>query len=152
MVERTLEITRRLEDMAKDGTLDQGIAILNLPSANYCEKRAERIYADGALQQSCQGCVTQHIKTRNQLGIDAIKGAIDYFAQHYDTRFITINGRGDPFHPRLKEDNLEKIRYAHEQHSIQAYVFTAGNNLDDRTCQILAEHEANVMISLYGNA
>ena len=46
---------------------------------------------------------------------------------------------------------MEKIRYAHEQHGIQAYVFTAGNNLDEITCQTLVNSEANIMISLFGN-
>lgn len=151
MVEKKLEITKKLEDLAQEGTLDRGIAILNLPSANYCEKRAERIYVNGKLQQSCFGCVTQSIKSSDYLGIEDIKRVIDFFAEQYRTRFITINGRGDPFNPKLREDNLEKIRYAHERYGIQAYVFTAGNNLDERTCQSLAENEANVMISLFGN-
>lgn len=151
MVERKLEITKKLEDLAQEGFLDSGIAILNLPSANYCEKRAERIYVGGKLQQSCFGCVTQGIKSKDYLGIDRIKEIIDFFAKQYATKFITINGRGDPFHPRLKGDNLEKICYAHSQHGMQAYVFTAGNNLDERTCQTLADSEANIMISLFGN-
>ncbi len=153
---KKLEITKKLEDLAQEGTLDSGIAILNLPSANYCEKRAERIYVGGnyvggKLQQSCFGCVTQGIKSADYLGIEEIKRVLDVFAEQYGTRFITINGRGDPFHPRLKDGNLEKIRYAHGQHGIQAYVFTAGNNLDKRTCQTLADSEANIMISLFGN-
>ncbi|HLC88922.1 MAG TPA: hypothetical protein VJG49_02715 [Candidatus Nanoarchaeia archaeon] len=151
MVERKLEITKKLEDLAKEGTLDSGIAILNLPSANYCEKRAEKIYVDGRLQQSCFGCVTQGTKSGDNLGIDELKKIIDFFAGQHSTRFITINGRGDPFNPKLRENTLEKISYAHEKYEIQAYVFTAGNNLDERTCQILADNEANVMISLFGN-
>lgn len=151
MVERKLEITEKLENLAQEGALDEGIAILNLPSANYCEKRAERIYVDGRLQQSCFGCVTQSIKLGDYLGIGGIKKVVGFFVEHYETRFITVNGRGDPFHPRLKEDNLEKIHCAHERYGIQAYIFTAGNNLDERTCQALAENEANVMISLFGN-
>lgn len=151
MVEKKLEITRKLEKLAEEGTLDSRIAILNLPSANYCEKRAERIVVDGRLQQSCFGCVTQAIKSGDCLGIDDVKKIIDYFAEQHGTRIITINGRGDPLHPRLSEDNLEKIRYARNRHGIQVYVFTAGNNLDERTCQFLADAETNVMISLFGN-
>lgn len=150
-MERKLEITKKLEDMAEEGVLDSSVAMLNLPSANYCEKRAERVFVDEKLQQSCYGCVTQGIKSKDVLDIDEVKRVIDFFAENYGTRFITINGRGDPFNPRLSEDNLEKIRYAHDQWGIQAYVFTAGNNLDERTCQILADNEANVMISLFGN-
>lgn len=150
-MERKLEITKKLEDMAREGVLDSSVAMLNFPSANYCEKRAEKVYVDGGLQQSCYGCVTQGIKSKDIIDIDEVKRVIDFFAENYGTKFITINGRGDPFNPRLSEDNLEKIRYAHDQWGIQAYVFTAGNNLDDRTCQILAENEANVMISLFGN-
>lgn len=151
MAERKLEITKKLEDLAKEGALDSGVAILNLPGANHCEKRAERICVEGRLQQSCLGCVTQEIESKDSLGIDDIKNVIDFFAEHYGTRFITINGRGDPFNPRLKEDTLEKIHYATERYGIQAYVFTAGNNLDERTCQLLADYETNVMISLFGN-
>ena len=151
MVERKLEITKKLEDLAQEGILDRSIAILNLPSANYCEKRAERVEVEGRLQQSCLGCVTQGIKSSSYLGIAEIKRIIVFFAERYGTQFITINGRGDPFNPQLKEDNLEKIRYAREKYGIRGYVFTAGNSLDERTCLALAENEANVMISLYGN-
>jgi len=151
MVERKLEITKKLEALAQTGALDSSIAILNLPSANYCEKRAERIYIGQKLQQSCFGCVTQRIISNSCLKIEEIKIIIDFFIQKYGTQFITINGRGDPFHPRLKEDNLEKIRYAYSQYGVQAYVFTAGDNLDEKTCQTLADCEANIMISLFGN-
>ncbi len=151
MVEKKLEIIKILEDLAREGTLDSGITILNLPSANYCEKRAEMIYISDQLQQSCSRCVTQSIRSGEYLGIEDIKKIIDFFAEQYKTRFITINGRGDPFHLKLREDNLEKIRYAYERYGIRAYVFTAGNNLDQITCQTLAENEANVMISLFGN-
>ena len=75
---------------------------------------------------------------------------IDFFVKTYGTRFITINGRGDPFHPILQEETLEKISSAHEK-GVQAYVFTAGNNLTQEICDSLAEHEANVTISLFGN-
>src|SRR3989338_2796591 len=151
MGERKLEITKKLERLSQEGTLDGCIAILNLPSANYCEKRAELIYVDGELQQSCFGCVTQGISSMNCLDIEKIKGVIDFFAKQYRTQFITINGRGDPFNPRLKKDNMEKIIYAREKYGTQAYVFTAGNNLDERTCQLLAGNEVNIMISLFGN-
>ena len=152
MAEKKLEITKKLEEFALDGTLDSIIAILNLPSPNYCEKRAEKVYVNRRLQQACLGCVTQGIKSRGNLGIKEIKRIIDFFAEQHGTRFITINGRGDPFNPKLKGDNLEKIRYARQQHNIQPYVFTAGNNLDERTCQFLAANETNVMISLFGNS
>lgn len=151
MAERKLEITKKLEDLSREGALDSKIAILNLPSANYCKKRAERICVDGKLQQSCFGCVTQKIKSKEYLGIQGIKSVLDFFVEQHGTRWITINGRGDPFDSRLKEDNLEKIRYAYERHGIQAYVFTAGNSLDEKTCRVLADNRANVMISLFGN-
>src|SRR3989344_1170218 len=102
MSEKKLEITKKLEDLASAGELDNGIAILNLPSANFCEKRAERVQVRETLQQSCFGCVTQGIKSKDYLGIDDIKRIIDFFSAEYGTRFITINGRGDPFHPKLK--------------------------------------------------
>ncbi len=150
-MERKLEITKKLEHLARKGVLDSSVAILNLPSTNYCEKRAERVYVDGKLQQSCFGCVTQGIKTRDRLEMEDIKKIIDFFGEHYATRFITLNGRGDPFDPRLKEENLGKIRYAQERWGIQAYAFTAGNNLDEETCNELADNAVNIMISLFGN-
>ncbi len=146
-----LDITKKLEDLARDGTLNDIIAILNLPSANFCEKRAELVNIEGILQSSCLGCITKGIISNDYLGIDDIKKVIDYFAEKHRTRFITINGRGDPFHPRLKELNLAKMRYAYDKYGIQAYVFTSGDNLDEQTCQTLAHNDANVMISLYGN-
>jgi len=149
--EKKLEITKRLEELAEEGVLDRTITILNLPAANYCEKRAEIVeQLDGTLKQACEGCVTQGIISKDRLTLEQIKNIIDFFAENYETRFITINGRGDPFEPRLKEETLEKIRYAHTKR-IQAYVFTAGNNLDEATCKFLAKHRVNVMISLYGN-
>lgn len=151
MVEKTLELTKKLEELDREGGLDREIAILNLPSVNYCEKRAERVLVNGRLQQSCLGCVTQGISSSDPLGIDEIKKIIDFFAEQYGTRFITINGRGDPFHPELKKENLKKIGYAHKRYGIQAYVFTAGNNLDHRTCRFLTDNKVNVMISLFGN-
>ncbi|PIN93619.1 hypothetical protein COU54_02355 [Candidatus Pacearchaeota archaeon CG10_big_fil_rev_8_21_14_0_10_31_24] len=151
MTEYKLEITKKLEDMDAEGTLDSSVAILNLPSANYCEKRVERVEVSGGLQQSCLGCVTQKIKTDSALGIDEIKKSIDHFAKEFSTKFITINGRGDPLNPKVRDDNLEKIRYAHEKYDIKAYLFTAGNNLDDSVCQTLADCEVNVMMSLFGN-
>lgn len=150
-MELKLEITKKLEEMAKEGTLDRSIAILNLPSANYCEKRGELIVVEGKQQQACFGCVTQGMKTRGALTRDQVRETIDFFAENYCTRFITINGRGDPFHPMLRESNIEKIAYARERWGMHVYVFTAGNNLDEDLCTVLAENEANVMISLFGN-
>lgn len=151
-MEWKLEITKKLEDMAKDGILDSRIAILNMPAANYCEKRSETVYVDGRLRQSCLGCVTQGIGSLGRLSLGRIKEIIDYFVEEYGTRFITINGRGDPFHPALKEETLEKIDYAARRHDVQAYVFTAGDNLDEKTCGLLAASGTNVLISLFGNA
>lgn len=151
MAERKLEITKKLEDLYRVGKLDDVIAVLNLPSANYCEKRAEMVLVGGIMQPSCHGCVTQGIGSKGRLRVEKIKNFIDFFAKEHGTKFVTINGRGDPFHPRLKEDNIEKIRYARDKHGIQSYVFTAGNNLDEATCRFLADHEVNVLISLFGN-
>ncbi len=149
-MERKLEITKRLEELAEENALDSSTSVLNIPSANYCEKRKEIVYVDGKKQQSCYGCVTNQIAMEEGVGFDVIRKGIDFFKENKDTRFITVNGRGDPFHPILKELNLQKIEYAKEL-GIGTYVFTAGNNLDDRTCQILADTGTNVMISLYGN-
>ncbi len=150
-MEHKLEILKKLEDLAAEGTLESSVAILNLPSANLCEKRAEMIEVGGRLQQSCNGCINAGVSLRQELGIDKVRQIIDFFAEAYGTRFITINGRGDPFHPRLKNFNLEKIRYAHQKHSMQTYVFTAGNNLDGQTCRMLADTGVNIMMSLFGN-
>jgi len=147
-MEKKLEITARLEEL---GDLDRRIAILNLPTANLCEKRRERILVNGKLQQSCLGCVTQGLTGGKRLSLDEIKELIDFFAIEYGTKFITINGRGDPFHPLLKKETLEKIKYAFARWGIQSYVFTAGQNLDEETCRFLAENETNAMISLFGN-
>ena len=50
--EKKLEITKRLEELAEEGVLDRTITILNLPAANYCEKRAEIVeQLDGSFQK-----------------------------------------------------------------------------------------------------
>ena len=153
-LEHKLEITKRLEDLAREGMLSdhRKVAILNLPDANYCEKRAERVYdaQEDALVQSCRGCVHNGLKSPERMAPEEIDAVIDTFAHQYGTRFVTINGRGDPFHPSLREATLHKIRYGTE-HGMAAYIFTAGDNLDEATCQTLASHGANIMISLYGN-
>lgn len=148
---RKLEVTGKLEGLGDLLGRDDFVAMLNLPGANFCEKRAELVQLqDGGLEQACKGCVTQPIKGSERLSLAEIKRVIDYFADNYGTRFITINGRGDPFHPRLKAETLEKISYAASR-GMQAYIFTAGNNLDEDTCVALAQYGVNVMISLFGN-
>lgn len=143
-----LEITKRLEQLTN---LNSIITILNLPAANYCEKRAEMVrLPDGRLEQACRGCITQELGSGERLPIQQIKEVIDFFANKYETQFITINGRGDPLHPKLKKETLGKIEYSTSK-GIQSYIFTAGNNLDDETCKFLAEHKVNIMISLFGN-
>lgn len=148
-MELKLEITKKLEDIRD--SLDNSIAILNLPAANLCEKRTEMVRAaDGGLEQACKGCISQNIKIGERLPIGKLKEIVDFFSEDYQTRFLTINGRGNPFHPSLKKETLDKIAYASSR-GIQSYVFTAGTNLDEGTCKRLAEHKANVMISLFGN-
>ncbi len=148
-MEWKLEITKKLEDLGNE--LASSIAILNLPAANYCEKRAEQVLLpDGTLQQSCLGCVAQDIKAGKRMPIEHIFNIIDYFSENHNTQFLTINGRGDPFHPILKSETLEKIAHA-DSKGMQSYVFTAGNNLDDHTCRALADQGVNIMISLLGN-
>ncbi len=145
-----LEITKDLENLGDKLESPELVAILNLPDANLCDKRKEFVLREGRLEQACKGCVTQKIKVGEMITHEQIKEAIDYFGNNHNTRWITINGRGDPFHPKLRERTLEKIKYAASK-GIRAYVFTAGNNLDDEVCQTLAESGANIMISLYGN-
>ncbi|HII88514.1 TPA: hypothetical protein HA253_02895 [Candidatus Woesearchaeota archaeon] len=153
-LEHKLEITKRLEDLAQEGMLRDPlkVVILNLPDANYCEKRAERVYSaqEDARIQSCRGCVHNGLKSPERMAPEEIDAVIDTFAHQYGTRFVTINGRGDPFHPSLREATLHKICYGAE-HGMTAYIFTAGDHLDEETCQTLARHGANIMISLYGN-
>ena len=145
-----LEITKKLEGLEDKIWRDDFVAMLNLPDANVCEKRSELVVVNGELEQACLGCITQGIMSTGTLSIDEIKQTIDYFAENYGTKFITINGRGDPMHPRLKARTLGKIKYAAEK-GIQSYIFTAGQNLDTETCQTLADYEVNVMMSLFGN-
>ncbi len=142
---KKLEITQKLEQSTD---LDSTITILNLPGANFCEKRSELLET---LELACKGCIANGFKNSKRLSIQEIREVIDFFVQNYGTKFITINGRGDPFHPILKQETLEKIRYAYSL-GAQAYVFTAGNNLDRATCDFLAEHKTNVAISLFGNS
>ncbi len=146
-----LEITKKLEDIGEGLKSPNLVAILNLPDANLCEKRAELVIGEhGEPEQSCFGCITQGIISSGMITMDDVKNVIDFFADNYGTKFITINGRGDPFHPKLKERTMEKIRYAASK-GIQSYIFTAGNNLDQELCKFLADNKVNVMISLFGN-
>ena len=150
-MEYKLEILQELENLKEKLHHKDFIAILNLPAINYCEKRAEMIkLSNGELQQACKGCVTQGIIPKGRLSINEIKKIIDFFVENYGTRFITINGRGNPFHRDIKKETLEKIEYAFSK-GIQSYIFTAGNNLDKKTCKVLAKNKANIMISLFGN-
>ncbi len=143
-----LEITAELQKHAE--TLDERIAVLNLPAANFCEKRSELVEVAGKLERACRSCITEGVKAASRMSLEQIKRTIDYFAQNYGTMYITINGRGSPFHPLLKAETMGKISYAAEK-GIKSYVFTAGDNLDEITCRELADHKASVIISLYGN-
>ena len=146
---KKLEITQRLESLARapsrkgfSNRLMDGVAILNLPAPYYCER-------------NCPGCITKREENidrerKERLPLESIKSLIDFFADEYGTQFITINGRGDPFHPEVQTETLEKIMYAKSK-GIQSYVFSAGDNLNEDICHMLAEHEVNVMMSLYGN-
>ncbi|MBW3023062.1 hypothetical protein KY308_03080, partial [Candidatus Woesearchaeota archaeon] len=147
-----LAVTQKLEDLGTKLDRDDFVVILNLPDANLCSKRTEKVMGpDGTLEQACKGCITQDFKFRNErLPLGNIKEIIDYFSKNYGTQIITINGRGDPFDNRLKSTTLEKIRYAAGK-GIVSYIFTAGNNLDDKIIDILVNSDANVMISLFGN-
>jgi sulfatase maturation enzyme AslB (radical SAM superfamily) len=132
-----LEITDQLENM--QSVLNSSVAILNLPDMNCCEK-------------NCKGCVVNDVKydEKKRMSLEEIKEIISYFSMMYGTRIITINGRGDPFHPKVKEYTQEKIRTAFGS-GMMSYVFTAGDNLDEEMCEFLAKRDVNVMISLFGN-
>jgi MoaA/NifB/PqqE/SkfB family radical SAM enzyme len=147
-----LRITRELEQLAEEGTLDERIAMLNLPGPNLCGKRLEwRVDDDGELRQSCEGCVTQPLGNRaHWLDDETVRGLIDRFAARYETRWVTVTGWGDPFHPVVKPQTLLKVAFAHER-GLGSYLFTAGDNLDQATCDFLARTKTDVMLSLYGN-
>jgi MoaA/NifB/PqqE/SkfB family radical SAM enzyme len=149
-VEKKLEITRRLEARAAPNgnfknRLRGTFSILNLPAPFHCGR-------------ACKGCInrqpgarkTLEEENRGALSPQQTKDIISLFAEKYGTLFITVNGRGDPFHPKVAEETLEKISHANSL-GMQAYVFTAGDNLDARTSRFLAESGTNVMISLFGN-
>ena len=139
MATKKLEITQRLEDLAKQRQLGASISILNLPTEFYCGR-------------GCGECVARETTqgAGEPLTEEQIKKVIDFFVKNYSTQFITVNGRGDPFDPRVKEVTLNKVKYAHLK-GVQSYVFTAGDNLDEETVETLVEAEANVMISLFDN-
>lgn len=145
---KKLEITHKLEQLAKSPSgkfknrLRDSVAVLNLPAPYYCEK-------------GCRGCFTRNNPNviregGEKLPIQKIKEIIDFFAENYGTQFITINGRGDPFHPWIAWDTMGKIEHA-KSREMQAYVFTSGDNLNEKICRILAESKANVTMSLLGN-
>lgn len=147
-MELKLEITRKLEKLATPSPgrfrnrLRESVAILNLPAPYYCEK-------------GCSGCCNKGspnaLKEKTErLPLPKIKEIMDFFSSNYQTDFITINGRGDPFHPAVAADTMEKIAHA-KSRRMQAYIFTSGDNLSEGICRALAESRVNVMISLLGN-
>lgn len=139
MVVKKLEITKKLGELALKDTLNQSLAILNLPAIRYCER-------------NCHNCVTSGISADPdaRMSQEQIKTLIDYFTENFGTKIITINGRGDPFHPLIKDETLFKVVYGASKNLV-SYVFTAGDNLDEHTCRTLASQGTNVMISLFGN-
>jgi len=137
-----LEINHKLEKMRD--RLDKSIAILNVPVAFRCVHK-------------CKGCISRKAgremlkrEKKGALSGDEISKVMDYFKDKYDTKFITVNGRGDPFHEEIVFDTLERISHAYE-HGIQPYIFTAGDSLNGMIPSALSEANANVMISLFGN-
>ncbi|MBI4164021.1 MAG: hypothetical protein HY512_04105 [Candidatus Aenigmarchaeota archaeon] len=150
-MEYKLEITKKLEDLGDQLDSDDFVAILNLPDANLCSKRGEMVeLPDGARRQACKDCITQKVKLGERLSKGEVMEAIDYFAFEWGTRFITVNGRGEVFHPGIREMTLWKIRYAALK-GIQSYIFTPGNDLDQNVSRTLANYGVNVMMSLRGN-
>ncbi len=141
---KKLAITRGLEVAHENGDMRTGrVLVLNLPAPFYCTR-------------GCRECISKSqpgISNEKQapLAPETIRKAIDLFATGYGTRYITINGRGDPFHPQIREETLRKIGHASDRYGIQSYVFTAGDGLDPELCEFLNDRKANVMISLLGN-
>jgi sulfatase maturation enzyme AslB (radical SAM superfamily) len=138
-MERKLEITRKLEMMGR-AELKRRVAILNLPAPFHCTKK-------------CTGCIARgktRLEAAGKKDWSKMKPFVEYFSDEHGTRFISINGRGDPFHPSVRDETMEKIRYVRGM-GIQSLVFSSGDNLDDEVIGFLIEHEVNVMISLFGN-
>jgi len=145
---KKLEITKKLERMAKKPTrfgslLEDSVAILNLPAIFRCQK-------------GCTGCVMKgnsniDMERKHRAPLWIILKTIARFRENFGTEIITVNGRGDPLHPSLVDETLEKIAFANSR-EVGSYIFTAGENLDDELCRMLAWQEANVMISLFGNS
>jgi len=144
---KKLEVTRSLERQAERrrhslGDAEPAVDMLNLPAAFLCER-------------SCAGCIANHddIAKKEMLGRLprwSLYDVISLFAKRFGTRHITINGRGDPLHPLIRNETLGKINYAFTL-GLGAYLFTSGSNLDIKACRLLAAHKTNVMISLFGN-
>jgi len=145
---KKLEITKKLERMAKKQTrfgslLEDSVAILNLPAIFRCQRK-------------CGSCVMQgnpkiESEKKARVPLWIILKTISSFHESFGTKFITVNGRGDPLHPSLVDETIEKIAFANSR-EVGSYIFTAGENLDDELCRMLAWQEANVMISLFGNS
>jgi MoaA/NifB/PqqE/SkfB family radical SAM enzyme len=148
-MKRRLEIVKKLEQISRQPParmfgrhFSPTVAILNLPAPYYCSK-------------NCDGCVmeeNENLKKEREDTLPTLEiiGWLMAFTKKFGTEFITINGRGDPFHPSVVYDTLGKINYAYLR-GIQSYVFTAGQNLDEQICKMLANHKVNVMMSLMGN-
>ncbi|MFH1396034.1 MAG: hypothetical protein ABIG93_01425 [archaeon] len=139
MVVNKLGVTQKLEELASENSLNSSISVLNLPAMRYCER-------------SCPGCVTGEMSADpdKRMNYAEILDVMDYFSDHLGTKIVTINGRGDPFHPQVKDETLLKVNHAALKRQIP-YVFTSGDNLDQETCDVLASCGANVMVSLFGN-
>ena len=165
-MEYKLEIQKKLEELAEQDELDgrfniglnDRLVVLNLPAMFACKKK-------------CGGCYFLEHKPKpwKRLDLDQIREIINHFHKTDGIKFITINGRGDPFHDTgnpyhyaglqikdnkvivgIKEETMLKITYASSL-GIGSYVFTAGDNLGDLSCSVLVNSGANVMISLFGN-
>ena len=146
-----LELTKKLNDLAREGKLDGSVAILNLPGEFHCEKIEEIRQTPGGLWvQSCKDCVAEKEIPKRRLPSGKLNEIIDHFSANYGTKFIAIPGRGNPLHPKVREETLEKIRYASTK-GLQSYIFSASNGLTEDICRTLAEKGTNVMMSLRGN-
>jgi len=113
--------------------------MLNLPAPMYCDK-------------GCGGCYNDDLEVDPEKAMtpEQTREVMDFFKREHGTEFITINGRGDIFHPEVRGQTLEKINYAASK-GIQSYVFTAGDSLDNEIIETLSGTGTNVMISLLGN-
>ncbi|MBN2121498.1 hypothetical protein JW721_00360 [Candidatus Micrarchaeota archaeon] len=148
-MQKQLEIMHAMQNIASTHngkmSLRRKFRILNLPGTFHCEEQCRKcINREGSAANA-------HFRELNgKLPMKATKQLISLFARRFGTKFVAISGRGDPFHPRVAQETMQKIAHATSE-GVRSYVFTQGNNLSPQICRFLSNHGVNVMIGLAGN-